>query len=143
MLGYTIDELQRITFREITHPDDMDISSASVRSLLTGNQDTDRFEKRYLHRNGSFIWVFVNTTLVRDIQNEPLYFITSLTNITERKQAEAAVLEKANALERFNNLMVGRELRMIELKQEINALCAQTGQPPRYALDFVPPAETE
>ena len=31
-------------------------------------------------------------------------------------------------------MMVGRELRMIELKQEINALCAQLGQPPRYPL---------
>lgn len=39
-------------------------------------------------------------------------------------------------LERFNRLRVGRELCMIELKQEINQLCGQLGQPLRYALEF-------
>ena len=82
-------------------------------------------------------------------------------DITDRRKAEAelarhrehleelvnertAELEAANVqlragneeLARFNRAMVGRELRMIELKKEINALCAQAGQPPRYPLDF-------
>jgi hypothetical protein len=35
----------------------------------------------------------------------------------------------------FNQALAGRELRMIESKQELNALCAQFGQPPRYAFD--------
>jgi len=39
-------------------------------------------------------------------------------------------------LARFNRAAVGRELRMIELKREINEMCGQLGQPPRYALDF-------
>jgi PAS domain-containing protein len=57
----------------------------------------------------------------------------------ERLRAEAEAHRHAEALRasneeltRFNDAMVGRELRMIELKQEINALCAQFGQPPRY-----------
>jgi PAS domain S-box-containing protein len=71
-------------------------------------------------------------------------------DITERKQAEAelrqhrehlqelvkertAALSATNEeLARFNRAMVGRELRMIELKQEVNELCARLGQPPRY-----------
>ena len=61
-------------------------------------------------------------------------------DITERKQAEDELRRRAEQLgasleelTRFNKAMVGRELRMVELKQEINALCAQLGQPPRYA----------
>jgi PAS domain S-box-containing protein len=57
----------------------------------------------------------------------------------ERRGAEEAIQRHAEELQvtneelhRFNQAMVGRELRMIELKQEINALCAQLGQPPRY-----------
>ena len=61
-----------------------------------------------------------------------------ICDITERKQAEAALRQKAEALrasnaelEQFNRAMVGRELRMIELKQEINELCRRLGEPPR------------
>jgi PAS domain S-box-containing protein len=55
-----------------------------------------------------------------------------------RRQAEEAVagLRQSNEdLSRLNRGMVGRELRMIELKEEVNAFCAQTGQPPRYPRD--------
>lgn len=40
-------------------------------------------------------------------------------------------------LKRFNRAAVGRELRMVALKKEVNELRAQLGQPPRYKLDFV------
>jgi hypothetical protein len=70
-------------------------------------------------------------------------------DITERKQAEeklrkhARELEESNAdLTRFNQIATDRELRMIELKQEINALRREAGQPPRYATDFDEPLPT-
>lgn len=55
-------------------------------------------------------------------------------DITERKQAEDVVRAKVEELEQFTRLAVGRELRMIALKQEINALCEEQGQPPRYEI---------
>ena len=54
------------------------------------------------------------------------------SEINERKRAEKGLRSTNAELSRFNQAMVGRELRMVELKQEINALCAQLGQPPRY-----------
>lgn len=69
--------------------------------------------------------------------------ISIIRDITERKQAERQIqqhLEELRAsnddLESFNNAAVGRELRMIELKNEINELCVQCGQSPRYPLDL-------
>lgn len=63
-------------------------------------------------------------------------------DITERKQAEVELRAKVEALrasyaelEQFNRAMVDRELRMIELKQEINDLCRRLGEPPRHATD--------
>ncbi|HUP60911.1 MAG TPA: PAS domain S-box protein [Thermoanaerobaculia bacterium] len=70
-----------------------------------------------------------------------LSLIGTTQDITEWKAAEEAlrqhseILERSNLeLERFNRLAVGRELRMIELKRQINDLCAQLGQPASYVL---------
>jgi PAS domain S-box-containing protein len=56
--------------------------------------------------------------------------------IAVREQAEEGLRVAYGELMRFNNAMVGRELRMIELKKEVNELCGGAGQPPRYPLDF-------
>jgi hypothetical protein len=91
-----------------------------------------------------------------DTDGSPLIMEVGL-DITERKKAEAELakyrehleelvkersgqLQTANAqlqtgneeLARFNRAMVGRELRMVELKKEVNEICRQAGQPPRY-----------
>jgi PAS domain S-box-containing protein len=68
----------------------------------------------------------------------------NIRDITERVRAEeklkqtVAELERTNAeLERFNRLAVGRELRMIELKRQVNELSEQVGKPPPYDLSFL------
>ncbi len=87
MLGYSTEELCQVNFRDITHPDDLSISNESIRSLLAGEHDAYQFEKRYFHRNGSIVWVYLNIVLVRGNQNAPLYFIASIIDITQQKQA--------------------------------------------------------
>ncbi len=69
--------------------------------------------------------------------------VFSLHETTERKQAEEALLQsmqdlaEANKdLARLNRAAMGREQRMIDLKKEVNALCIETGKPPRYPLEF-------
>ncbi len=57
-------------------------------------------------------------------------------NITERKLAEAENRRHLEELERFSAVAVGRELRMIELKQQINELCRHLGRASRYRVDF-------
>ncbi|MQX37571.1 PAS-domain containing protein [Roseospira navarrensis] len=67
-------------------------------------------------------------------------------DITERKQAENAVRAKVEELEQFNRVAVGRELRMIALKREINALCEARGEARRYEIpedEGTEPAGTE
>jgi len=57
-------------------------------------------------------------------------------DITQRKLSEAALRASNEELSRFNSVMVDRELRMIELKREINDFRAAAGLPPEYDLDF-------
>jgi len=55
-----------------------------------------------------------------------------IMDITERKQAEAQLAEQFEELRRWHEITLGREMRAIELKHEVNELLAQVGQPPRY-----------
>ena len=75
----------------------------------------------------------ISAALVPGVEYVNLY----ATDITERKRAEEALRAKNEELQRFNRASVGRELRMVELKQQINELCQQLGQPPRHPLEFL------
>lgn len=57
--------------------------------------------------------------------------------VAERRRAEERLAEHARQLEKFNKLAVGRELRMVELKREINELAASLGRPEPYDVDHL------
>ncbi len=91
MLGYTVQEFENINFAEITYPEDLPASREVIRSILANEKNTIRFEKRYLHKDGSIIWTDVSTTLLRNDRGEPGYFITSLIDITLQKELEVSL----------------------------------------------------
>jgi PAS domain S-box-containing protein len=101
MLGYSEGELKSRTWQEITHPDDIEVSSTVIASILAGERDSIRFTKRYLSKDGSVVWADVSTVLRRDAEGRPEYFMTALVDITERIQAEAALRESE---ERYRSL---------------------------------------
>jgi PAS domain-containing protein len=68
-----------------------------------------------------------------DEQNSITRILAVVENITERKQAEIALHDKMIELEKFNTAMVGREIKMIELKKEINDLLAKLNLPKKYS----------
>lgn len=59
--------------------------------------------------------------------------VLSLSDVTAQRQAEENLRSTLTELERFNHAMLNREERVLELKQEVNAALAKTGQPPRYS----------
>jgi PAS domain S-box-containing protein len=91
ILGYTEDELSPAKLKEITHPDDVVNNQKIVSSILSGEKEVARWEKRYIHKNGNIVWVDISTTLLRDNSGNPLYFITSIIDITDRKHTEEAL----------------------------------------------------
>jgi PAS domain S-box-containing protein len=98
LLGYTPEELQSKRWQEITHPEDIELTQKEIDALLSGEKEAARFAKRYLHRNGSVVWVDVSTSLRRDEQGKPLYLMTTLVDITERKRAEEALQKSEKRL---------------------------------------------
>ncbi len=88
ILGYSRAELEQMHAADLTHPDDTEMMRGIVERSLRGKSDSVTFEKRYLHRQGHVIHGMVATSLVRDAQGSPLYYITQVLDITERKRAE-------------------------------------------------------
>jgi PAS domain S-box-containing protein len=100
---------------------------------IRGNRG-ENFEFRYLHKNGVKRWLSVSWQPIYDAQGNPLGTRSSGFDITERKAAEEALLKKMDELERFQRITIGRELKMIELKKEVNHLLQQAGQPEKYRI---------
>ena len=88
MLGYSPEELNNKNWREITHPDDVGLNENVINMLMDGTCDRHRFEKRYVHRKGLLVWAEISIFLQRGEKGEPLYFITTINDITERKSLE-------------------------------------------------------
>ncbi|HEY1078376.1 MAG TPA: PAS domain S-box protein, partial [Fontimonas sp.] len=96
MLGYTTAELQRLSFDEVTHPDDRAEDLAKVRELLSGADSRYRLFKRYLRSDGGIVDAQLDVTLLRNAAGEPLHFISQVQDITQRKALE----EEQKALNR-------------------------------------------
>ncbi len=93
MLGYSTEELNRISPRELTHPDDYQQEMNLVNQLLSGETISYKMEKRVYHKKGDEIWVSVSGTLLLDSNNQPEYGLAIIENITSRRIAQAKLAE--------------------------------------------------
>ncbi len=91
IVGYTLDDMLRKTFQDITHPDDLDLELDNMRQLLAGKISTFSMEKRYRRKDGAFVWINLTVSLVLRIDGAPDYFISMVEDIQQRKEAEAAL----------------------------------------------------
>jgi len=105
MVGYSAEELENKPWREITHPDDVELNLREVNEILAGKKETARFVKRYIHKNGGIVWVDLSTSLRRDAEGKPVYFITTALDITERKRAEEQQQLLLNIIERSRDFI--------------------------------------
>ncbi len=124
----------------LIHPDDRQMMVDYFANEVVGKRR--RFDKEYriIRQNDQAVrWVHGLGELAVSSQDQVLDMHGTILDITERKRAEQALRQQAEELHarninlnRFNRVAVDRELRMIELKREINELCAQLGEPPRH-----------
>ncbi len=108
--GYSREELLQRSFADITHPDDLGIDFEKVGELRSGEITTYGTEKRYIRKDGKLVWVNLTVSLVRDPDGEPLYLISVIEDITERKHAEEE-LRRAGRLKDEFLAMLAHELR--------------------------------
>lgn len=107
ILGYSEDEIRNKKWQDITHPEDVEKSSEVVKKMITGEANTHKFEKRYIHKSGRVVWTEVHTTVQRNREGKPQFFITSISDITDRKWYERNVLQEKQYAEQLIESLPG------------------------------------
>lgn len=97
MLGYSEDELKKLTFLEITHPDDQTMNVENVRKLITNEIPIFRSEKRYIRKDGQIFWGALTVTANFNDDGKHLYNLAIIEDINDRKKAEESI-ESQNTL---------------------------------------------
>lgn len=111
IVGYTSEELNKLTLADITHPNDRNTDLSFKRKILDGAIDTYSLEMRYLGKHGRIVWVNLTVSLNRSADGSPNYFIAVVEDIQSRKEAE-------HALQRlYEDLETRVEQRTQELKR--------------------------
>jgi PAS domain S-box-containing protein len=127
IVGYSEDEMQALTIRDITHPDDREISMKHFRSLLAGQIGNYSLEKRYIHKDGSIVWVNLTASIVSDAQGNPRFVVGFVEDITPRRRVEQALRlseDRYKALYQDNPTMIATidpGLKMLS----VNPFCAR------------------
>ena len=114
MLGYDPADLANKTIADVTHGDDVERVSTELKRLWNGETPYVDLEKRYLRKDGSFLWVRMTTALVREGDAKPDYSVEFLRDISARK-------ESAEELERVHKqlMIASRQAGMAEVATNV------------------------
>ncbi len=103
-----------------------------VKPLFNGNDDIIYLESRQKRKDGEIRLLAWWCRTLKDEQGKVKGALSTARDITEQRRTETQLSGKMEELERWNQAVMGREMRVIELKREVNELLAKDGLPPRY-----------
>jgi PAS domain S-box-containing protein len=91
IVGYTREEMTRMAFMEITHPDDLQRDLDNIEGLKRREIREAMFEKRYIRKDGSAVWVNLTVSPMWGVGEKPNYHIAVIEDIMDRKEAQEAL----------------------------------------------------
>lgn len=91
IVGYSHEELLALTFQDITYPDDLQIDLGYVSEMLAHTRTSYKMRKRYIHKNGSVVWIDLSVTLIWKDNNTPDFFISVIVDVGEEVKAKESL----------------------------------------------------
>ncbi|MEO0840612.1 MAG: AAA family ATPase [Cyanobacteria bacterium J06643_5] len=114
MWGYDVNEFINQPFAPIVHPDDLLIVELASKQVIETGKKYSGIEFRTQHRDGSWLWIVCNNSPIKD-ENEKVIGLRGIArDITDRKQAEAAVINKSQELEKTLQELKQTQLQMVQ-----------------------------
>ncbi|HKQ79989.1 MAG TPA: PAS domain S-box protein [Blastocatellia bacterium] len=101
-LGYTEAELLEMRIEDIAYPDDRNEEGAAIGRFLRVEMDEYSTETRCMRKDGGLVWGWITSRMLRDASGAPLRTVTTVQDITERKQFEEALMASER---RYRNLI--------------------------------------
>ncbi|MBN2659084.1 MAG: PAS domain-containing protein [Spirochaetales bacterium] len=115
------------------HPDDLDRVKRAIDNYLNDLVSLYDEEYRFLTATGGYMWIRSRAKIVsRDENNSPTRIIGTHTDITNQKKAEEELRSTIEETRQMNDLMTGREHRIMEIKEEVNRLLEELGRERKY-----------
>ncbi|MGK5095216.1 transporter substrate-binding domain-containing protein [Deltaproteobacteria bacterium TL4] len=103
-IGYSEAELMKLTYLDITHPQDRTESEEQTQKLKEGRLEQYQMDKRYLRQDGLIVWGRISVGCIKDASGSPLYFLAMVEDITDRKLAEEELREAKLQAESANRI---------------------------------------
>ncbi|HEU18912.1 MAG TPA: PAS domain S-box protein [Deltaproteobacteria bacterium] len=88
MLGFSEGELRGKKTTDIIYSDDVAVSERHHQRLMSDHVSSVWLEHRFVHKSGDIVWGVVSSSLVHDINNRPLYIVSHVQDVTDRRRAE-------------------------------------------------------
>jgi len=108
--GYSKDELLKMTFHDITYPDDLADDVAQGEKVKSGALDTYVLEKRYIRKDGSILWASLSVSGARDATAKLKHFISVVEDIGVRWEAEEARSRLVAIVESSDDAIISKTL---------------------------------
>ncbi len=109
MLGYSAEELSKMTFQEFTHPDYITKDTKLFNQLINREIGSYNIEKKYLKSDGTTIWGDLNVSLLLDKNNEIVNVIATVSEISERKKYEEQLFDNAQLLNQVYEAVISTD----------------------------------
>ncbi len=119
LTGYSADELRKIDWAGVLTPPEWQESEQKSLINLQRTGNPVRYEKEYIRKDGTRVAIELLVNLVTNEDGSPRYYYSFITDITERRKAEAAILNKNEELNALNEELTATQE---ELHQNIDEL---------------------
>jgi two-component system sensor histidine kinase UhpB len=138
MVGYSEEELSRLTGWDLLHPDDVEQNRRQRDELFAGKREDFSWERRYIRKGGEVLWARNTVALFRDPDGAPRYAIALVEDISQRRLADAAIHATAEKLQALTHRLVDlQETERRDIARELHDRVGQTLTALRINIDMI------